>query len=286
MNDSILTALTRTWMTHLLRNCDPYVSASSIEEDGRKRVKALKEAISEGFLTVTERSSGAVYFATSKAYDATEATKPDLTTVVTLGAKRKWDIERTHGLPFDSLTIGERKFIVEHRADYTFLESVGMGDVRPYDFDVQKSYGRGDIIVQDEAFRKVKAEALYDARFEQAYKTNLAWGLVQLGIIAPVDADVFKARDEDAFAFSAASFVFGSEPEKWSDDAGRGVITLREQIAKATRAANVLIEAQMKIQLFGGWAAVLTAYKAKITEALAKEDATSAEKASTLSVAS
>jgi len=269
---AILSVLVRAWTYTLLRKQDPKVwarvSADSLEGDGRKQPKALKALEAEGFIHQGEKG----WLATSRAYDEMIAVKPDVCALLNT-ARDEWAVKQVHGAFLDHLTHEERKYIVEHMSEYTLLESVGMGDARPFDFtsDVVL-FGRGDLIVSDDSFVQAKATRLREIRFERAYKANLAWGLTELGIIQEVDADVFKAAGDGPLGLGPPSVVFGDDPVKWGEQATRGVERMREQIAKATRYANVLASAEVKIAAFGGWPVVLEAYKAKLVQALEEQE--------------
>lgn len=188
-------ALVVAWISGLLRKREAFIAASSLEDDGRKQAKALKELEAEGYIKREALDGGGHRItATDRAYKAVEETKPDFCIGLDGARDDDYALANIHGRPFDMMTLGERKYVLEHRDSVTFLVLTGMHDVRPWTDEDSTGYGRGDIIVQDAEFVAKKAARIKQIRFTKAYRQNLGWGLVELGFIEDVDADIFKDR--------------------------------------------------------------------------------------------
>jgi hypothetical protein len=265
-------ALVNAWLVGLLCKEEPRLNADAVEADGRKARRILKDLEAAGYIERPKdwsTSRPEAWHATSRAFDEVVANKPDLCIPLKKYEPAKadlWSVRRENGVFWSHLSEGERKYIVEHVSEYTFVEVKHDGPVvvEPRRLRLQ------DAQVQDQTFRDTKATLVFDVQFEKALREHLGWGLANLGLIAKADEDVFAARTDSPPLHFSSNRMFGFKPEQWGEDAAKGLTTLREQIAKATRAANVLVEAEEKIQAFGGWEKVLAAYKDLLREALLK----------------
>ena len=270
-------ALIRAWTVGLLHEREPIVLADSLEDDGRKQQKTIKTLIAEGYLTRDEsHKPNPRLLATSKAYDAIPAAKIEVT--IAKDVINAWDLNRCYGIAWEDLSSEGRKYVMENRAEFSLVDVDRYNNTEtPFNpNDPNRSFERRTLYVRDAAYLADKAKRIYDAQFDQAFKANLAWGLKKLGIIEEVDADVFKAREDNNPMVGFGSFssmTFGADPAKWGTDLKTSVEELRERIAKATRKANVLLAAEGKILAMGGWPVVLEKYSVLLTEALAKRTA-------------
>lgn len=290
-----LTAVFYAWTRHLAYGVEPIISESQVEGDGRKVGKALANLIKDGYLT--EKLSPHVkgrsrYFATPKAFDEVQEEDPGIKamTYKALGEKKhEHEAKQFCGLPvfpvaFTVRPNGQVKYILTHKDEYEFVFANNYGATWddpercvPYVLGTKRVddvLGPYELKVRPKGFALIMAETIHKLKFDRLYKTNLAWGLQQQGLIEPVDADVFTAENNSLRLFGgAASTGFGDEPKEWGRDSTRSVQTLRARIAEDTRRANVLLTTEQKILNAGGWDKVLAKYAGDLDKALREEEA-------------
>lgn len=236
--------------------------AEKLEQDGRKRKAALRALESEGFLLSSEEKD--TYYLTNLSYSVLPSTDPKLSDKI-----RNWafvndddyDLRRTRGVAWSTLTLEEKKFTIENNTiDFFYFDATWESSVtvveRCMPFDHMSA--RGFLYVVDAEFRELHEKLMNDFAFKQVLGRNLAWGLNALGYIDAIDADVFNSSPS-GFSF-CDSGGFGTKPELWEQEMKDEIKCLRERIARDTRHANALVNAQAKIEASGGWQKFLDQY--------------------------
>lgn len=268
------------WLMHVLRDTPvEKVHTSYFVDDGRKRDKVIRILSEEGYLT---RNEEGIVFPTSKAYDNLVAEKPDFVRKNFGGSSsptKREELERVPGVPWSELTLAERKWVAEHRAEYQFFHfdsnwsHRGKTVVDPTNIDAWLAYNK-PIWISDATYDAELNKRLYEARFNYARGRNLAWGLEDQKLIENVDKDVFENLNDDAGFFARFTHHFGLDPTKWEEESHKLIEKCREEIAKLTRRANVLIETNQKIARRGGWEAFLKKYDERLHEELKDKEET------------
>jgi len=173
------------------------------------------------------------------------------------------DLTEYGGVPLHDLRAAELRFIAEHVGAYTFRRQRS-GSYRYEDADVTEINWSGRVL--DSALRDAIRTRVRRLTIEKAYSKNLAWGLVQLGVIDPVDEDCFT-HTSSVFGGMSVNEVprFSVDPTKWGDDADRAMNALRERIARDTRRANAIRRAFDAIAASpGGLQGFLARYHARV----------------------
>lgn len=271
--------LAERWVNHILREVElEPIRPDYLVDDGRKRERIMRVLTEEGF--IQREKPGTPLLPTRKAYDAISAEKPDLTKKVfdkPYPPKDQNDLQRVPGVTWHELSLAERKWVAEHRDEYEYFHfdvNWAHQGKKPADrkdasawFSFHKSMWLADAAYNTELERRQ-----FEVRFNDARKQNLAWGLADQKLIEEIDADIFKSRGDDAGPFwGGGAYRFGNDPAKWEEELKKQVSTARDEIAKLTRRANVLLATQGKILEAGGWEAFLKKYDERLLEELKKE---------------
>lgn len=259
MTDNLQEFLPRfqeTWINRLLWGTtgDAVQKPEYLVSDGRKRDKVWRELINAGYLT----EDGVL---TSAAYDLLPLERPHLLLLLPTEEQAKRDVDfwkRRPGIPFASLSLTHRKYVVMNPSKYTFFgfdpnwEHQG---TKPLTFGVPPAErGRySDPWICDDEYKLHREEALYWLEFHALKNKNLAWALVHLGIITDVDKDCFEQVDEYHFMRGGNEDYFSRDATQWEAGVDKMIAHSREQIAAYTRKANVLLAAKDKIHEIGGW---------------------------------
>lgn len=266
------------WISHVLRESPlESIRAESLVDDGRKRDKTLRMLTEEGY--IQREKPGTPLHPTHKAYDEVEAVRPDLIKKVFERSNPPADMDeynRWPGVPYNDLTLGERKWVAEHAVQYDFFHfdwawtQRGPQPIDRKDADAWFSFNKS-VWLSDGDYRVKLEDCKTEWRFQRARSRNLAWGLEDQKRIDPVDKDIFAQSRDDDFFFGRNEYAFGHDPSKWEEELKKQVEACRDDIAALTRRANVLLLTQDKISDTGGWEAFLKAYDERIREELAKE---------------
>lgn len=282
-------ALVFAWSRHLAFGLKAAVSEPQIESDGRKTPRVLANLSKAGYLQEepSPHAKGRViYVATSKAFDEVTEEQVDvraLTVQALEKASHDHDAKQFCGLTVFGPSEGATKYILTHKDQFDFFLVSQYAPVwdnpersRPYVLGGQRTDNdyTSNLMVRPKDFPALMAEATHKLRFARLYKTNLAWGLQQQGIIEAVDADVFTAEGGSSRLFTgAASVGFGDDPKGWEKDSKRNVQLMRARIADYTRRCNVLLTVEAKVAAAGGWDKVLAKYAGDLDAAMRKEAA-------------
>lgn len=271
---------TETWVQRLLMNHTKPSTAEAryLIDDGRKRQRLWNELVSAGYIEILDEK-GVI---TSKAFDEYPSIKPDLEGKIPRpeNARRDQNFwELRPGVQMGQLATAERKYVVTHPTEYKFFHfdsAWAHQGTRPLTFgeNMYSTGGRSnqDVWISDEAFTKMRDAAIYELRFYELKRKNLAWALEELGIIDAVDKDCFSVRNDHSLFHGGPTFDFGNTPSTWDNDLSTIVQTARTQIAFLTRRANVLLKAAGKIDEMGGWAKFHEAFDRLVHEYLQKKE--------------
>lgn len=267
--------------------------ANEFESDKRKVAKAVRELLAAGYLALEKPAADGEeprYTVTTLAYDHLAAVEPSLSarcfrrvdqyadtpnTRVTVQ-----DIDKCKGVGWDELTLGEKKWVVEHPADYRFftwnpnwpsekLAYHTFGDRETW--KERWGYNR-DLYVTNNALDEERERRMYDCEFKYIRSRNLAWGLKKAGITVEgvKFGDLIEHESDDPFHRSYVRFSL--KPEEWEQNLEENIDKLSVRIANDAKRIGQYIKMQTAVNKAGGWAAFLQKYDAAIHEYLHKSE--------------
>lgn len=190
-----------------------YVGLSELESDGRKQKTVKRELVESGYIVVDADNPDKLS-ATSKAFDEMEGEKPNLIEEWNKSRSR-WNrrIPPAKSLPcvsFIDLKLPQRCYLINNASDYEFYiapedqvrdTTVDVNLSGPYPLaelpnqykeivlarlrDKSRSFGvtQPYVMVTNCELKETVGETLLKERIEVLLKRNLAWGLVNFGIL-------------------------------------------------------------------------------------------------------
>lgn len=297
MTDSVFTGYRMNYLldqviNHKVFGTNLEIYANSFESDGRKQRKVLREFEEAGWIAALPKDK---YGATPKIYQLTEQKEPDLLALWE-DSLRSWN---RHSYPFvrwNPLSAENKKWVIEHQDAYTYwltYENMARGHelqegelVGPIAFaDIPSAlekaradynekhgyrYASFELLIQTPQMKEECEKRVLGKKIEEAYRRNLKWGLVKLGVLTEEQGEHIKADDTPDFCNPYGNF--GENPAKWDDDAvTMRVDALLKTIDVARERLAVLIRMQAEIRRMGGWDVFKQKYRDAVAEAINKK---------------
>jgi hypothetical protein len=277
----------------------------SLEGDGRKLKKTMRELVEAGYLS----QSGLKYTVTNKLYEEIVPEPVDLIAIWEHDRKDGWNKRREYPfVRFDKLTHGQKKTVLECAGHYQWF--VCNHTPLQYDLSVLQPTDMAEIINPDVGLAdKVKAmvEVVKDAlrkekragnfpeteivlkikgltdyidrtlaaeKFDALYRSNLKWALSSLDVLPSEEAKEIVSSEEPGWVLGGgANSNLGTDPEKWGETLTERITSAKEAIERHTKRLAIMERIEQGVAKMGGWDAFREQYKAKLTEQLAKGDA-------------
>lgn len=293
--------LLRTFSHKLYRpDRPPHVSHKDVEPDGRKQKKAIAALQEAGYIEAKESDGGyGDLVITPKVFDDLPLPVVDMPSLWTEQGKKEERHKKFSFLliapVFDHLRVPPEalKAILHHHDMFewfvvnnnpvnyhtTFNEAehlcgpFTLPEAQAKWKELTKDERLDDkwqIVVSSKVLRDYIANLRFEENYEYAYKRNLSWGLVSLGIITENESKLVQSGDD----IDGISLVVGSakrrmgNPDEWGDRVRDGITSVIDKIGDLSRVLAVYRKIELGVADYGGWEKFRTDYGTKLRAAL------------------
>lgn len=290
-------------VAHVRLGANPNLPVQYFEHDKRKLKGVLRKLMEAGYIVQLPETAdrGVRYNATEKLWDDMLSQPVDLVKV--------WETKGTEHYPcvFDMFQVDrfsgpEIKYLMEHADEFQWY----VVDSTPFDYpnssrfrseagfsEEKRGWWEGPMTMAEALARRnevkgkgrsgittfaVSSETLKEhirnktraKKFTECFNTNIAWGLNAVGVLTDEQTDIVSKLSGDEGLFSRA--VFHKDPTKWQEELREGLKHKLEKLGQLQQEITALHQINQGIQDQGGWDKFLADYKAKLAEALDKQE--------------
>lgn len=311
MTPAILTTLQTTAQLHAVYgdpDTKPRINTALIEKDGRKLKAALRELVDAGYIEEADKP-GDYRSITPKARGEIVGVEPDLVAIWKekhIDKDGRWDDRKNwpflrvglYGGLID-LTVEQLEYVLRHHETYNWYvvnswamqhsNRLGTNDLRgvhtlpearDYNNRVRnlptgERLSESEIVVADTALEGFYANFVFDRRVNESFAKNLPWGLVTLGVVTEEEGELIRSG-----GFGGGPLLLGSrqlgagdEPANWGTVLDGQIDRLVTELAGIPVRLAVLRKIDKGVAALGGWDKFRADMRAKLVEALRKQEA-------------